>query len=358
MLSEAERPVIVAGGGVLCADNTDKLVTFASGLQIPVVFTRLSNGVIPFSNSCSMGMGGIYGTFSANYALRNADLIIALGSRLAPGLVGEDKELVAPDVKVFMISVDSSELLRPNFDSQYGLSILLEDFFSHVMSRLHEIDIHWMGWMVDCTKRKNPMPEPVGDPIDLYSFIGAIDRHAKSNHVITVDAGTSYYVCGQVLKFETGYCEVSSASYASMGLSIPLAIGASLSSTSVQVLAITGDGSIETNIQELHTVSIYGLDIKIFVINNGGYASIRNSQDKHCEGRYFNSDQFGDGELLNFQDVATAFKMPYILLDSYSKIDEVLHNVIGSIGPVVVEVVCKKDQKLFRPGYEEYASDH
>ena len=184
------------------------------------------------------------------------------------------------------------------------------------------------------------------NPINLYHFVSKIDELSNDRQVFVSDAGSSYFVSGQSLSFENAKREITSGAFASMGLSIPLAIGCCASNSNVQVLAITGDGSLETNIQELTTGSAYNLNAKIFVINNGGYASIRNTQDKLLDGRYINSNQVGNDELLDFSKVAAAFDIKYFLIDDYAKIEEVFNEVTSYEGPAFVEVVCDNKQKV------------
>ena len=108
-----------------------------------------------------------------------------------------------------------------------------------------------------------------------------------------------------------------------------------------QIIAVTGDGSIELNIQELQTVSLNNLNIKLFVINNGGYASIRDSQDNMCGGRYTD-----DEEILNFRKVADTFNMPFYFVDDYKKLDENIQEIFSSDGPALIEVLCDPNQHI------------
>ena len=138
------------------------------------------------------------------------------------------------------------------------------------------------------------------DPIDLYRFMYDLGELSDRKHILVTDAGSNYFIGGQAWRFEKGQKEIASTTNAAMGLSVPLSIGAAVASGK-QVLSVTGDGSIELNIQELKTISHYNLNIKTFVINNGGYASIRESQDEYSDGRYTEAD-----DILDFSKVAQA----------------------------------------------------
>ena len=129
-----------------------------------------------------------------------------------------------------------------------------------------------------------------------------------------------------------------------MGVALPLAIGASVTFPNSQVVCITGDGSIELNIQELRTMYLNSLNIKLFVINNGGYASIRKSQDDMVGGRYTDYE-----EVLNFSKIAEAFELPFFIIEDYLKLDVELPKILASNGPALIEVVCDSKQEILEP---------
>ena len=133
-----------------------------------------------------------------------------------------------------------------------------------------------------------------------------------------------------------------------MGLTLPLAIGAAIEEPHMQIIAITGDGSIELNIQELQTISLNNLNIKIIVINNGGYASIRNSQDAMCGGRYTDDDQ-----ILNFKKVADAFNLDFDIIQDVALLEEKLIKAFSNEKPMIIEVVCDDSQYMIQPTKEE-----
>src|SRR3989344_6620293 len=134
-----------------------------------------------------------------------------------------------------------------------------------------------------------------------------------------------------------------------MGLSIPLAIGACVAKKDAQILAVTGDGSLELNVQELKTISYYGMNIKLFVINNGGYLSMRKWQDVYFEGRRIGSDDKTGVESLNLRKIADAFDLNYERIDRWEEIDEKLKKITSDNKPLFVEVVCDSEQKLVEP---------
>ena len=149
------------------------------------------------------------------------------------------------------------------------------------------------------------------------------------NHIFINDAGSSNYICSQALKLKKGQRELTSGAFYSMGIALPLAIGAAVTQPDSQVIAITGDGSIELNIQKLRTLSQNNLNVKLFIINNGGYASIRKSQDEIIGGGRCTDDE----EVLNCKNVAKAFERQFEILDDFETLTSSIEQVLSKKGP-------------------------
>jgi len=170
---------------------------------------------------------------------------------------------------------------------------------------------------------------------------------SKKNDILITDAGSNYYVGGQVWKFKKGQKEICSVANAAMGLSVPLSIGAAVASPKSMVLAVTGDGSLELNIQELKTISHNKFNIKLFVINNGGYVSMHNWADTFFKGRRLDTAKdTGDGTL-NLKNIAKAFDMDHFLINDYKQIDRDLKFILKSKKPLFIEVMTDTKQKVY-----------
>jgi acetolactate synthase-1/2/3 large subunit len=206
----------------------------------------------------------------------------------------------------------------------------------------------WSSWLDECRRIESEhpivLPEHRTNPINSYHFVERLEAHSDSRHVFVSDAGSSYYITGQNLRFDSGQRELTSGAYASMGMALPLAIGGAATEPESQMLVVTGDGSIELNIQELRTISQYDLDIKVFVINNGGYASIRDSQDASCGGRYTD-----DQEVLDFRSVAEAFGLEFTLIERHEDLDRQIPEILSIRGPALIEVLCDTNQEMLLP---------
>ena len=173
-----------------------------------------------------------------------------------------------------------------------------------------------------------------------------LNKLSKKNSIFTNDAGYNYYVGGQVWRFENKQTEIASTTNAAMGLSVPLSIGAAVANKHKQIISVTGDGSIELNIQELKTISHYRFNIKTFVINNGGYASMKNWQDNVFSGNRLDTEEKTGVGTLNFKKIADAFGLEFMLIDRTKDITKKIKKVISNNKPYLVEVVTNSNQKL------------
>ena len=306
LLNTSRRPLIIAGQGVRIARAIDEFRKLIEYLNVPVIFSRLGQDILPFSHTNNFGHGGTYGLRFTDLIMKESDLVLSLGSRLAVPFVGTNLDAFSEDAKVIMVDIDNAELEKPGVKIDLPVQGDVKEVVLRLLEKLKGQNMpDYSSWLERCTGYKEKYPliteEYKKNPIDLYYFLSRLDALSGENHIFISDAGSSYFATGQALRFEKGQREITSGAFASMGLSIPLAIGSAAARKDMQILAVTGDGSLELNIQELKTMSFYNFDIKLFVINNGGYVSIRNTQDALFGGRYIGSDQADSGELLDFQ---------------------------------------------------------
>ena len=173
-----------------------------------------------------------------------------------------------------------------------------------------------------------------------------LGKFSQKKSILITDAGSNYYVGGQVWKFEKGQREITSGSNAAMGLTIPLAIGASVAEPKRNIYAVTGDGSLELNIQELKTISHYNLNIKLFVINNGGYVSMINWQDTIFNGRRIDTKKAAGHGTLNLKNIAKAFDLNWLKISRYQDIEVNMKKINQVKGPLFVEVITTNKQKI------------
>lgn len=357
-IKNSKKPLILAGQGIknsnlnLPETGLIKFKELLEYTEIPVIFSRMGLDSIPYEYKYNLGIGGIKGRKYNNVLMKEADLILAIGTTLSPAFVGHDLEFLGDNI--IIVDIDESELNKFNNVNKNITKLKVEShFFCHTLlenlKETEKIEISEWHDIVLKTKEKNKIEYRQTTPIDVYDLVKTIDELTIDTDIICSDAGSSYYVTQQTLEFNKGQKDLTSGAYASMGVAIPLSIGAALQNPYSKVIVIVGDGSMETNIQELKTVSYYGLNIKIFVINNGGYISMRDHQDKLFNGRYINATEETGNPVLNFCDVAKAFGLSYLKIDEYETMRYEIEYALSINGPLLIEVICDSNQKLTNP---------
>ena len=354
-LLKSKKPLVVAGNGIRQSGAMTVFKQLLDLLQIPVTFSRLGQDMLPFSHPLNMGLSGIKGSRYCATFMKEADFVLVLGSRLSIPFVGHNFDAFSPSAQIIVVDIDSAELQKPGVKIDLPIKANVKPFIESLVRKAERAQLpHWDDWLKKCQalKQNNPMvtPDMKRNPIDLYYFMSRLDAISTERHIFTTDAGSNNYVGGQVYQFnKSGQREVTSSAFYAMGLSIPLAIGACVAKKDAQILAVTGDGSLELNVQELKTISYYGMNIKLFVINNGGYLSMRKWQDVYFEGRRIGSDDKTGVESLNLRKIADAFDLNYERIDRWEEIDEKLKKITSDNKPLFVEVVCDSEQKLVEP---------
>ena len=351
VMKDANYPLVVCGHGVRQSNSIYLFKSLIENWKVPFIFSRLGQDIMPHSHPYCFGQAGTKGSRYCQRIMRRADVVLVLGCRLAIPFVGQNFESFSPQAKIIMVDIDEAELKKPGIPIYLPVHADVREFINRLLAgRPKMIQPHEKSWLNYCRRLKDNYPiinlDLCRNPIDLYYFMHRLDFASNARHIMVTDAGSNYYTGGQVWTFAHGQREVCSGCNAAMGLSIPLAIGAAIASPDSQVLAVTGDGSLELNIQELKTISHYGLNIKLFVINNGGYVSMRKWQDDYFEGRRIDTEENTGTGTLNLRNIAEAFDLEWACIDKYEQIDSQLQGIIADDGPLFVEVMTDNNQKI------------
>ena len=350
LLDSSKKPLVAFGRGVKLSETGKKMQKFLEDYDIPSISARMANDVLSLESPHYYGMGGIRGRRSAVAVMKQCDLLLTLGTSNCYTFFGKEGECLSPDAKLIAVDINKEMFTRADLNLEHGVRCDLNAFFDYTDNRPNTITRD--SWIEECMslESRNPMvtEELRKDPINSYYLADVLSRLTGPNHIFTNDAGSSNYISSQALKLNNGQKELTSGAFYTMGLSLPLAIGAAVEEPSKQIIAITGNGSIELNIQELQTINLNNLNIKIIIINNGGYASIRDSQDAMCGGRYTDDEQ-----ILNFKKIADAFSLDFEIVQSVDNLQEKLEHVLKNNLPTLVEVVCDDAQYMIQPTKEE-----
>jgi acetolactate synthase-1/2/3 large subunit len=352
LLKKAKKPILIVGNGVKISKTFNEIKKIILKTKTPVFFSRFATDLTSHDSKYIYGLGGIKASRYCKNIMNQSDLVLSFGCRFAPQFVGHDYSAFK-NAKVVSIDIEKDELNKRGQKIDYPLNYDLKDFLPFFFQSLKKVKLpNYIKWNNFCSdlKKNNPIIKTNfknKNPMDLYYFMDRLGEISKKKDILVTDAGSNYYIGGQVWKFKKKQKEVSSVTNAAMGLSIPLSIGAAVASPKSQVLAVTGDGSLELNIQELKTISHYNLNIKLFVINNGGYVSMHNWTDSLFKGRRIDTpESTGDGTL-NLKNIAKAFELEHFLISDYKSVNENLKKILKSNRPLFVEVITDNRQTIF-----------
>jgi len=348
-LKESKRPIVIAGYGIHLSGAKKEFVRFIEKHSLPVAFTYLAIDFLPSDHPLYVGRLGTKGDRAGNFAVQNSDLVISIGSSLSVSVTGFRYDTFAREAKVLVVDIDKHEHKKNTVKVDAEINTDVKEFLRQVDSVNYRADQWWVDKCISWREKWPVFLEEYKDTtngINIYYFMQKLSEKNKADAAVVSDAGSAYYATSQALKITNQQRYITSGAQADMGFSIPAAIGTALASGRKNIVAITGDGSFQMNIQELQTVVGSKLPIKIFVLNNGGYLSIRNTMDKFFESRYYGTDTASGLSFPEIQKIAYAYGIPYYKLRSTEDLDHKLTEVLNTDGCALVEVMCPFKQDM------------
>jgi len=340
LIKAARRPVILAGGGVRTAGATEELETLVKRTGIPVVCSLMGLDAIPHDNPAFSGMIGSYGTRYSNMALANCDLLLILGARLDTRQTGTKPETFARCAKKVHVDIDPHEL-GTKVKTDLLVRADLEVFLKKLNTGLKGFKKNDLtGWYRSIAGFKGKFPEvetsEKAGEINPNRFMALLGRHSREGDIICVDVGQNQMWAGQSLRLKKGQRMLISGGMGSMGFSLPAAIGAAIACPGRRVLAICGDGGIQVNIQDMDSLAVHRLPIKVILMNNGCLGMVRQFQDLYFGGRR-QSTQVGY-HCPDLKKIAEAYGVPVRVVRAMAQADGALRAALASKGPALVEV--------------------
>jgi acetolactate synthase-1/2/3 large subunit len=352
-IKSAKRPVIIGSTGVRLAGAIDELQAAIALLGIPVV-TAWGHDIIHYDHPQYVGKQGSIGDRAGNFAVQNADLVLIIGSRMPIRQVSYNWENFAPNAYKIQVDIDKAELIKPIATSQLALNYDAKDFLKALIEaekeQGHKADFNkWLQW---CLVRKERYPTVLthhkdpSKPINPYYFLHEVQQRLTGNDVVVCGNATACIVTFQTSQVKEGQQLFSNSGSASMGYDLPAAIGAAVAAPNKRIICIAGDGSLQMNIQELQTVAQHRWNIKIFVLDNGGYLSIKSTQNSFF-GLNIGTNADSGVSFPNFEKIGKAYAIPSVTIEQFD-FQSQLENVLSMEGPVVCRVILDVNQ-LFEP---------
>ncbi len=343
-IKKAERPVIMPGSGVRIAGAFAKFNAIIERLGVPCVTAFNAHDLLPADHPLYAGRPGTVGDRAGNFAVQNSDFVLVLGCRLNIRQISYNWQSFARAAFKAMVDVDGAELKKPTLAIDLPIHADLNDFFDAVFAEqwdgptaAHKKYVAWCKARVE----KYPVVRPeywnAKDKVNPYCFVHTLFEHLPQDEVVVTGDGTACVVTFQAARLKRGQRLFSDSGSAPMGYDLPGSIGAAVGAGR-RVVCMAGDGSIQMNVQELQTIVTHELPVKIFVMNNQGYHSIRQTQQS-----YFPDNVVGCGTesglgFPSFDKLAAAYGLPYTHIGDHSQMDAGIEQTLAGPGPALCEV--------------------
>tara|TARA_Y100000310_G_scaffold342034_1_gene443433 strand:- start:4423 stop:7206 length:2784 start_codon:yes stop_codon:yes gene_type:complete len=339
-LNKAKKPVLLIGQGIRQANAINELEEFIEKNKINVVSAMSGTDLVTFDYPYYLGHQGMSGVESANYAIDNCDLLLVIGTRMQMRQTSWDYDKFCNNAIKIFVDIDKAEMKRTNFKSDIPVVADAKDFLQGLLKRQEEISLN--RWELPREKI-----EYVENPnyIDIYQFLEAI---SEKDYPIITSNGMAADVGNQAIRIKKGERLITNSSFGQMGKALPMSVGACIALNKKPVICLAGDGSIMMNIQELQTMVHHKLPIKIFLLNNGGYYSIRKTMTKFF-GKNFASDKESGVSIPDWSKLAPAWGIKYESIKTSQDLYKI-DNILNSSEAVFCEVFIDPLQKTL-PGW-------
>lgn len=362
-IKESKRPVFNVGNGVRLAGAHEVFLRVAEKLGIPVVTGWNSEDAVWDDHPLYVGRGGGFGDRPGNFAVQNSDLVFSVGSRLSIRQVGYNYGTWAREAYVIVNDIDAEELKKPSVHADmriHGDAKDLLEVMEQVLDEEETLPVfrggegkNGMTWQENCQmwKKNYPVVLPrhyeggMEKEANVYAFIKELSSRLPEGRITVVGNGSACVVGGHAYVLKKGQRFITNSAIASMGYDLPAAIGACVAAGREELIMVSGDGSMQMNLQELQTVIHHRLPIKMFIINNGGYHSIRQTQKN-----FFGEPLVGVGDdshdlsFPSMEKLAWAYGYPYRAIHHNPELGQVLDETLAMDGPVICEIFVTTDQ--------------
>ena len=354
-IANARRPVLHAGYGIRLSGGYEAFRRVADKLNIPVVTYWNAIDLIEDEHPLYVGRAGNMGDRPGNWAIQNADLVVAIGTRISIRQVGYNWKTWARAAEVIMVDIDQAELKKPTLHVEMPVWADAKDFLEKMDKAIDKTPVHAGGeWLAACQswKKNYPVVQPKqweenGSTANVYAFVKYMSSRLPENSLTAVSNGACCVVGHQTYEIKKGSRFANNSAIASMGYGLPAAIGTCIGGNRRETICLEGDGSIMMNLQELQTILTNKLPIKIFLINNSRYHSIRITQSNLFSehSKVGIGEESGDLSFPDFKKLSEAFGYPYYSARSNKEMKEVVDQVLSLDGPVFCEIFTDTEQR-------------
>lgn len=344
LIYSSEKPLILAGNGIKLAGAEKTFHKLLKKIPVPVQSTWKSIDLIEETHDLYMGHPGIMGDRGANLFLQEADLLISIGSRIDTSLTAFDEKHFAKNAKKIIVDIDPNEIRRMNMEKAVAYAGDAGEFMTRIIEQSENIVFpveEWRNWTEygKTLRQKYPVVtkehKSVVNAVSTYWFIFRLCDLLKNDDVIVPESsGGAGEITYQAFQLKRGQKMKNAAGLGSMGFGLPYAIGSCIANDKRRTVLINGDGAFQLNIQELETLKRLGLPVKIFILCNDGYASIRNMQNNNFENLVASSSDSGY-TVPDVCRIAEAYGLPTFKISNNTELDNLLPQILETKGPVL-----------------------
>ena len=361
ILTNAKRPLILSGAGIRAAGAVDIFRRLVNRMKIPVVTSQLGKDALFYEHPLFIGHSGPKGDRAGNFAIQTADVILCIGCSLHSQTTGWENKLFAPNAIKIQIDIDEAILAREQVNVDIKIKADLVLFINTIDSMIQEgfANDKWRAMCLSWKKRfavNLEQHDRSNDAINYYDFVESLSCLLKGNEVIVTDAGSAFYAMGQGLRLKESQRFISSGSLGAMGFALPASNGIASNNNS-PTICVTGDGSLMTNIHDLAISSCYNLNVKLFILNNNGYLSIRNTQRDFFNGMLVGTDPESGVFIPNIESQAKTYCLPYIYCKNDMEMNDAIKKALAMDGPVLVEINALQSQRMIPSVMSEKLAD-
>ncbi len=353
-LQSAKSPVIYVGNGVRLAEREKQFVALAERLDIPVVTAISGSDIIWYNHPLCFGKPGICGDRIGNIMTQNSDLLIILGTRLSLRQLSYAYDLFAPKAYKVMVDIDEAEMHKPTLKIDLPIHADLRHVIDALLKKTEGKKYSFEAWKQWGRTIESKLPTLFADNPDMpgytnsYKFGDELFKQMNAGDVVVTGNGTAYTCTYQAMKVKEGVRVFANQGCAAMGYDLPAAIGAVTANENGRTVLVTGDGSLQMNIQELQTLLTYKMPLKIFVLENEGYLAIKTTQKAFFGGKFTGSNPASGVICPNLEKITAAYGIPYLSVsENGEKLQQTIAHTLATDGPVICEVHMHPEQTLF-----------
>lgn len=352
-IKNAKAPLILVGTGIRLGNAEEQLLILLDKLKIPVVTAWNANDVVAGDSPYFAGMPGTVGTRPGNFAIQNCDLLISLGCRLNIRMIGYNHFDFAKNAYKIIVDIDPRELIKPTIKADMPINADVKDFILKLLETEYtpqEKHERWLDWCKSLVKDYPVVCEEYhrtdNGLINPYVFIDKLFGMLKNDDRIICGNGSACVITFQAGKIKQGQRMFTNSGCAAMGYGLPAALGVAVSDNTKRTVCIDGDGSVMMNLQELATIAHNGLNLKLIILNNNGYHSIRQTQTNLFQPPFIGIDAASGVGFPDFKLIADAFGISYYCLNNEENCEDVLKSALNCEGPCICEAIVDPTQNF------------